>query len=134
MGLGEGAPVGSLGFLSELGKSLAASQPWVMADGGRQLTCLVQYSCPEPGHGPLWVGGQCGSDQNEGREHFPRVGVGLATGLDRDASCPTPGRLGRQELAPVIPVPCLSRHLFAIANLAFAKMLDAKQNQCIIIR
>uniref|UniRef100_A0A8C2RE69 Developmentally regulated GTP binding protein 2 n=1 Tax=Capra hircus TaxID=9925 RepID=A0A8C2RE69_CAPHI len=25
-------------------------------------------------------------------------------------------------------------HLFAIANLAFAKMLDAKQNQCIIIR
>ncbi|XP_074244406.1 unconventional myosin-VIIa-like isoform X2 [Saimiri boliviensis] len=24
-------------------------------------------------------------------------------------------------------------HLFAIANLAFAKMLDAKQNQCIII-
>lgn len=24
-------------------------------------------------------------------------------------------------------------HLFAIANLAFAKMLDAKQNQCVII-
>lgn len=32
------------------------------------------------------------------------------------------------------PMACFSRHLFAIANLAFAKMLDAKQNQCIIIR
>lgn len=41
---------------------------------------------------------------------------------------------GRQGPVPVIPVACLSRHLFAIANLAFAKMLDAKQNQCIIIR
>ena len=40
----------------------------------------------------------------------------------------------RWSPVPVIPVACLSRHLFAIANLAFAKMLDAKQNQCIIIR
>lgn len=46
------------------------------------------------------------------------------------------GGLGawRQGLAPVMPVACLSRHLFAIANLAFAKMLDATQDQCIIIR
>lgn len=40
----------------------------------------------------------------------------------------------RQGSTTVFPVACLSRHLFAIANLAFAKMLDAKQNQCIIIR
>lgn len=40
-----------------------------------------------------------------------------------------------QGSAPLAPtMTCLSRHLFAIANLAFANMLDAKQNQCIIIR
>lgn len=51
-------------------------------------------------------------------------------------------RLGWTEMQPHLtserfgstPSPHLSRHLFAIANLAFAKMLDAKQNQCIIIR
>lgn len=46
----------------------------------------------------------------------------------------TPEGYERQGPVSVIPVACLSRHLFAIANLAFAKMLDAKQNQCIIIR
>jgi hypothetical protein len=46
-----------------------------------------------------------------------------------------PGRLGPQRQDwPITPSACFPRHLFAIANLAFAKMLDAKQNQCIIIR
>lgn len=58
----------------------------------------------------------------------------LAAWVDRDALQLTPEGFERQGPVPVIPVACLSRHLFAIANLAFAKMLDAKQNQCIIIR
>lgn len=32
------------------------------------------------------------------------------------------------------PPPHLSRHLFAIANVAYSKVLDAKHNQCIVIR
>lgn len=44
------------------------------------------------------------------------------------------GRFGSTEDGHCSTGPRLSRHLFAIANLAFAKMLDAKQNQCIIIR
>lgn len=34
----------------------------------------------------------------------------------------------------VLPHPHLSRHLFAIANVAYSKVLDAKHNQCIVIR
>lgn len=35
----------------------------------------------------------------------------------------------------VLPPPLhLSRHLFAIANVAYSKVLDAKHNQCIVIR
>lgn len=59
-------------------------------------------------------------------------GAQLAAEVDRDVLLPE--GFERQGPVPVIPVACLSRHLFAIANLAFAKMLDAKQNQCIIIR
>lgn len=75
-----------------------------------------------------------GSDHNGGREHFPRVegGTELAAGVDRAVLLPMGSE--RQGPIPVITMACLSRHLFAIANLAFAKMLDAKQNQCIIIR
>lgn len=29
---------------------------------------------------------------------------------------------------------CVCRHLFAIANASYTKMMDAKENQCIIIR
>ncbi|KAF7478537.1 Hypothetical predicted protein [Marmota monax] len=50
---------------------------------------------------------------------------------------PTPGKFGNvggMGWPQGHLVVCLPRHLFAIANLAFAKMLDAKQNQCIIIR
>ncbi|KAI4533391.1 hypothetical protein MG293_016410 [Ovis ammon polii] len=54
--------------------------------------------------------------------------------VQQGAPCPPTGWFGVMgQGLPRNPLACLSSHLFAIANLAFAKMLDAKQNQCIII-
>lgn len=58
----------------------------------------------------------------------------LTAWVDGDALQLTPEGFERQGPVSGMPAARLSRHLFAIANLAFAKMLDAKQNQCIIIR
>lgn len=43
-----------------------------------------------------------------------------------------PGR--RCTTPPTSASPPLPRHLFAIANVAYSKVMDAKHNQCIIIR
>ena len=57
--------------------------------------------------------------------------------------CPCLGMLGVQGGSlcwgnvALHPPPLLSplpRHLFAIANVAYSKVMDAKHNQCIIIR
>lgn len=49
------------------------------------------------------------------------------------------GALGSQYWGNVAPNPASSasshsRHLFAIANVAYSKVMDAKHNQCIVIR
>ena len=104
---------------------------------------MAQQSLPKPGHSPLWAAGHCSAElqaqsgQGALQEHSPRSGhgAGLAAQLGKGAPCPPTGRFGGMgQGLPRNPLACLSSHLFAIANLAFAKMLDAKQNQCIIIR
>ena len=122
--------LGSPGALSELGVGAGGggwpnslSPSLAIALFGLQATVL--QNC------------RLSSGQGALQEHSPRSGrgAGLATQLGKGAPCPPTGRFGGMgQGLPRNPLACLSSHLFAIANLAFAKMLDAKQNQCIIIR
>lgn len=128
-GAGRGDSLGSRA-LSELG---------VGAGGGGQPNSFSPSLAIAPSGLQATVLQNCRLSSGQGalREHSPRGGceAGLATRLGRGASCLPTGRFGSTgQGLPRNPLACLSSHLFAIANLAFAKMLDAKQNQCIIIR
>lgn len=130
LGLGEGESLGSPGTLSELG---------VGAGGGGPPNSLYPSLSIAPSGLQATVLQNCRLSSGQGalQEHSPRsgCGAGLATWLGRGAPCPPTGWFGVMgQGLPRNPLACLSSHLFAIANLAFAKMLDAKQNQCIIIR
>lgn len=50
------------------------------------------------------------------------------------AGVPVPGRCGTAPPPPQPLLPPCPRHLFAIANVAYSKVMDAKHNQCIVIR
>ena len=126
-GAGEGAARGLLG------PCLSLARPWWPPSHGQGGWCgrLFPSLVTAPrGWRSLWL-----------RLGSRAVSVSLGGGQDwvlcwAQTAFAAPGGFGSPKpwSGPGTPVACPSRHLFAIANLAYAKMLDAKQNQCIIIR
>lgn len=107
-GLGEGASPGSPGFLSELGKSLVAPQPWVVGGGGEPGSLSLSLATARCGLeatvAQTWVGSLAGSISRG-------WGVaGLAARLGRGVPLPIPWEvwepqqgLAQERLWPVSP-------------------------------